>query len=126
MANAFTLTADGTSRVLAVFNHAGRAFDSAVLDLCRDDLGQCDFDEVDEADSQGLIVVGPSGIGNISALADLCLGLPGTEFATSGVNRLTRDGLKRHFRKATDGTSVNLTIPRRSAGFVTLTFHEVR
>ena len=50
MANAFTLTADGTSRVLAVFNHAGRAFDSAVLDLCRDDLGQCDFDEVDEAD----------------------------------------------------------------------------
>ena len=114
MANAFTLTADGTSRVLAVFNHAGRAFDSAVLDLCRDDLDQCDFDEVDEADSQGLIVVGA------------CLGLPGTEFATSGVNRLTRDGLKRHFRKAPDGTSVNLTIPRRSAGFVTLTFHEVR
>jgi len=108
MANAFTLTADGTSRVLAVFNHAGRAFDSAVLDLCRDDLGQCDFDEVDEADSQGLIVVGSERL-----------------FA-SGPTRLTRDGLKRHFRKATDGTSVNLTVPRRSAGFVTLTFHEVR
>ena len=105
MANAFTLTADGTSRVLAVFNHAGRAFDSAVLDLCRDDLGQCDFDEVDEADSQGLIVVGSEG---------------------SRAGRLTRDGLKRHFRKAADGTSVNLTVPRRSAGFVTLTFHEVR
>ena len=105
MANAFTLTADGTSRVLAVFNHAGRAFDSAVLDLCRDDLGQCDFDEVDEADSQGLIVVGSEG---------------------SRSGRLTRDGLKRHFRKAPDGTSVRLTIPRRSAGFVTLTFHEVR
>ena len=105
MANAFTLTADGTSRVLAVFNHAGRAFDSAVLDLCRDDLDQCDFDEVDEADSQGLIVLDREG---------------------SRINRLTRDGLKRHFRKAPDGTSVNLTIPRRSAGFVTLTFHEVQ
>ena len=110
MANAFTLTADGTSRVLAVFNHAGRAFDSAVLDLCRDDFGQCDFDEVDEADERGLIV----------------LGLPGTAFETSRVDRLTRDGLRRHFRKAPDGTSVNLTVPRRSAGFVTLTFHEVR
>ena len=110
MANAFTLTADGTSRVLAVFNHVGRAFDSAVLDLCRDDFDQCDFDEVDEADEQGLIV----------------LGLPGTAFETSPVDRLTRDGLKRHFRKARDGTSVNLTIPRRSAGFVTLTFHEVQ
>ena len=105
MANAFTLTADGTSRVLAVFNHLGRAFDSAVLDLCRDDFDQCDFDEVDEADSQGLIVLDREG---------------------SRINRLTRDGLKRHFRKAPDGTSVNLTIPRRSAGFVTLTFHEVR
>ena len=105
MANAFTLTADGTSRVLAVFNHAGRAFDSAVLDLCRDDFDMCDFDEVDEADSQGLIVLGRDG---------------------SRADRLTRDGLKRHFRKAPDGTSVNLTIPRRSAGFVTLTFHEVR
>ena len=105
MANAFTLTADGTSRVLAVFNHAGRAFDSAVLDLCRDDLGQCDFDEVDEADDQGLIVLDREG---------------------SRASRLTRDGLKHHFRKATDGTSVNLTVPRRSAGFVTLTFHEVR
>ena len=110
MANAFTLTADGTSRVLAVFNHLGRAFDSAVLDLCRDDFDQCDFDEVDEADNQGLIV----------------LGLPGTAFETSRVDRLTRDGLRRHFRKAPDGTSVRLTIPRRSAGFVTLTFHEVR
>ena len=110
MANAFTLTADGTSRVLAVFNHAGRAFDSAVLDLCRDDFGQCDFDEVSEADERGLIV----------------LGLPGTAFETSRVDRLTRDGLRRHFRKAPDGTSVNLTVPRRSAGFVTLTFHEVR
>ena len=50
MANAFTLTADGTSRVLAVFNDVQRAFDSAVLDLCRDDFDQCDFDEVDEAD----------------------------------------------------------------------------
>ena len=110
MANAFTLTADGTSRVLAVFNHLGRAFDSAVLDLCRDDFGQCDFDEVDEADDQGLIV----------------LGLPGTAFEASPVDRLTRDGLKRHFRKAPDGTSVRLTIPRRSAGFVTLTFHEVQ
>ena len=110
MANAFTLTADGTSRVLAVFNHAGRAFDSAVLDLCRDDFDQCDWDEVSEADEQGLIV----------------LGLPGTAFETSPVNRLTRDGLKRHFRKAPDGTSVRLTVPRRSAGFVTLTFHEVR
>ena len=39
MANAFTLTADGTTRVLAVFNNLGRAFDSAVLDLCRDDFG---------------------------------------------------------------------------------------
>ena len=105
MANAFTLTADGTSRVLAVFNHLGRAFDSAVLDLCRDDFDQCDFDEVDEADSQGLIVLGRDG---------------------SRADRLTRDGLKRHFRKAPDGTSVRLTIPRRSAGFVTLTFHEVR
>ena len=105
MANAFTLTADGTSRVLAVFNHLGRAFDSAVLDLCRDDFGQCDFDEVDEADEQGLIVLGRDG---------------------SRAARLTRDGLKRHFRKAPDGTSVNLTVPRRSAGFVTLTFHEVR
>ena len=105
MANAFTLTADGTSRVLAVFNHAGRAFDSAVLDLCRDDFGQCDFDEVDEADERGLIVLGRDG---------------------SRADRLTRDGLRRHFRKAPDGTSVNLTVPRRSAGFVTLTFHEVR
>ena len=105
MANAFTLTADGTSRVLAVLNHLGRAFDSAVLDLCRDDFDQCDFDEVDEADSQGLIVLGRDG---------------------SRADRLTRDGLKRHFRKAPDGTSVRLTIPRRSAGFVTLTFHEVR
>ena len=105
MANAFTLTADGTSRVLAVFNHLGRAFDSAVLDLCRDDFDQCDFDEVDEADNQGLIVLDREG---------------------SRINRLTRDGLKRHFRKAPDGTSVRLTIPRRSAGFVTLTFHEVR
>ncbi len=105
MANAFTLTADGTSRVLAVFNNLGRAFDSAVLDLCRDDFDMCDFDEVDEADSQGLIVLGRDG---------------------SRADRLTRDGLKRHFRKAPDGTSVNLTIPRRSAGFVTLTFHEVR
>jgi len=105
MANAFTLTADGTSRVLAVFNHLGRAFDSAVLDLCRDDFGQCDFDEVDEADDQGLIVLDSEG---------------------SRINRLTRDDLKRHFRKAPDGTSVRLTIPRRSAGFVTLTFHEVR
>ncbi len=105
MANAFTLTADGTSRVLAVFNNLGRAFDSAVLDLCRDDFDMCDFDEVDEADSQGLIVLGRDG---------------------SRADRLTRDGLKRHFRKAPDGTSVNLTIPRQSAGFVTLTFHEVR
>ena len=105
MANAYTLTADGTSRVLAVFNHLGRAFDSAVLDLCRDDFDQCDFDEVDEADSQGLIVLGRDG---------------------SRTDRLTRDGLKRHFRKAPDGTSVRLTIPRQSAGFVTLTFHEVR
>ena len=105
MANAFTLTADGTSRVLAVFNHAGRAFDSAVLDLCRDDFDQCDFDEVDEADSQGLIVLGRDG---------------------SRAGRLTSDGLKRHFRKAPDGTSVRLTIPRRSAGAVSLTFHEVR
>ena len=105
MANAFTLTADGTSRVLAVFNDVQRAFDSAVLDLCRDDFDQCDFDEVDEADDQGLIVLDSEG---------------------SRINRLTRDGLKRHFRKAPDGTSVNLTIPRRSAGFVTLTFHEVR
>ena len=105
MANAFTLTADGTSRVLAVFNHVGRAFDSAVLDLCRDDFDQCDFDEVDEADNQGLIVLGRDG---------------------SRSDRLTRDDLKRHFRKATDGTSVNLTIPRQSAGFVTLTYHEVR
>ena len=105
MANAFTLTADGTSRVLAVFNNLGRAFDSAVLDLCRDDFDMCDFDEVDEADNQGLIVLGRDG---------------------SRADRLTRDGLKRHFRKAPDGTSVNLTIPRRSAGFVTLTFHEVR
>jgi len=105
MANAFTLTADGTSRVLAVFNHLGRAFDSAVLDLCRDDFDQCDFDEVDEADDQGLIVLDREG---------------------SRIDRLTRDDLKRHFRKAPDGTSVNLTIPRRSAGFVTLTFHEVR
>ena len=112
MANAFTLTADGTSRVLAVFNHAGRAFDSAVLDLCQPTQPgeHVDWDEVDEADEQGLIV----------------LGLPGTAFETSRVNRLTRDGLKRHFRKAPDGTSVNLTVPRRSAGFVTLTFHEVR
>ena len=106
MANAFTLTADGTSRVLAVFNHLGRAFDSAVLDLCRDDFDQCDFDEVDEADSQGLIVLGRD--------------------RSRDDSRLTRDGLKRHFRKAPDGTSVRLTIPRRSAGFVTLTFHEVR
>ena len=105
MANAFTLTADGTSRVLAVFNHLGRAFDSAVLDLCRDDFGQCDFDEVDEADDQGLIVLDREG---------------------SRIDRLTRDDLKRHFRKAPDGTSVRLTIPRRSAGFVTLTFHEVQ
>jgi len=105
MANAFTLTADGTSRVLAVFNNLGRAFDSAVLDLCRDDFDMCDFDEDDEADSQGLIVLGRDG---------------------SRADRLTRDGLKRHFRKAPDGTSVNLTIPRQSAGFVTLTFHEVR
>lgn len=105
MANAFTLTADGTSRVLAVFNNLGRAFDSAVLDLCRDDFDMCDFDEVDEADSQGLIVLGRDG---------------------SRADRLTRDGLKRHFRKAPDGTSVRLTVPRRSAGFVTLTFHEVR
>ena len=105
MANAFTLTADGTSRVLAVFNDARRAFDSAVLDLCRDDFDQCDFDEVDEADSQGLIVLDREG---------------------SRINRLTRDGLKRHFRKASDGTSVRLTIPRQSAGAVTLTFHEVR
>ena len=105
MANAFTLTADGTSRVLAVFNHLGRAFDSAVLGLCRDDFDQCDFDEVDEADNQGLIVLGRDG---------------------SRSDRLTRDDLKRHFRKATDGTSVNLTIPRQSAGFVTLTYHEVR
>lgn len=105
MANAFTLTADGTSRVLAVFNNLGRAFDSAVLDLCRDDFDMCDFDEVDEADSQGLIVLGRDG---------------------SRADRLTRDGLRRHFRKAPDGTSVNLTIPRQSAGFVTLTFHEVR
>ena len=105
MANAFTLTADGTSRVLAVFNHLGRAFDSAVLDLCRDDFDQCDFDEVDEADSQGLIVLDRDG---------------------SRADRLTRDDLKRHFRKATDGTSVRLTIPRQSAGAVTLTFHEVR
>ena len=105
MANAFTLTADGTSRVLAVFNDARRAFDSAVLDLCRDDFDQCDFDEVDEADSQGLIVLGRDG---------------------SRADRLTRDGLKRHFRKAPDGTSVRLTIPRRSAGAVSLTFHEVR
>ncbi len=105
MANAFTLTADGTSRVLAVFNNLGRAFDSAVLDLCRDDFDMCDFDEVDEADSHGLIVLGRDG---------------------SRADRLTRDGLKRHFRKAPDGTSVNLTIPRQSAGFVTLTFHEVR
>ena len=105
MANAFTLTADGTSRVLAVFNNLGRAFDSAVLDLCRDDFDMCDFDEVDEADSQGLIVLGRDG---------------------SRADRLTRDGLKRHFRQAPDGTSVNLTIPRRSAGFVTLTCHEVR
>jgi hypothetical protein len=105
MANAFTLTADGTSRVLAVFNDARRAFDSAVLDLCRDDFDQCDFDEVDEADNQGLIVLDREG---------------------SRINRLTRDGLKRHFRKASDGTSVRLTIPRRSAGAVTLTFHEVR
>ena len=105
MANAFTLTADGTSRVLAVFNHLGRAFDSAVLDLCRDDFDQCDFDEVDEADDQGLIVLDREG---------------------SRIDRLTRDDLKRHFRKAPDGTSVRLTIPRRSAGFVTLTFHEVR
>ena len=106
MANAFTLTADGTSRVLAVFNNLGRAFDSAVLDLCRDDFDMCDFDEIDEADSQGLIVLGRDGSRDDS--------------------RLTRDGLKRHFRKAPDGTSVNLTIPRQSAGFVTLTFHEVR
>jgi|TARA_R110000824_G_scaffold386356_1_gene581261 hypothetical protein len=105
MANAFTLTADGTSRVLAVFNHLGRAFDSAVLDLCRDDFDQCDFDEVDEADSQGLIVLDRDG---------------------SRADRLTRDDLKRHFRKAVDGTSVRLTIPRQSAGAVTLTFHEVR
>ena len=105
MANAFTLTADGTSRVLAVFNHLGRAFDSAVLDLCRDDFDQCDFDEVDEADSQGLIVLDSEG---------------------SHVGRLTRDDLKRHFRTAADGTSVRLTIPRRSAGAVSLTFHEVR
>ena len=105
MANAFTLTADGTSRVLAVFNDARRAFDSAVLDLCRDDFDQCDFDEVDEADNQGLIVLDREG---------------------SRINRLTRDGLKRHFRKASDGTSVRLTIPRQSAGAVTLTFHEVR
>ena len=105
MANAFTLTADGTSRVLAVFNHLGRAFDSAVLDLCRDDFDQCDFDEVDEADSQGLIVLDRDG---------------------SRADRLTRDDLKRHFRKATDGTSVRLTIPRQSAGAVTLTVHEVR
>jgi len=111
MANAFTLTADGTSRVLAVFNHLGRAFDSAVLDLCRDDFDQCDFDEVDEADSQGLIVLGRDGSRAPRGFPDL---------------RLTRDDLKRHFRKAPDGTSVNLTIPRRSAGFVTLTFHEVR
>ena len=105
MANAFTLTADGTSRVLAVFNHVGRAFDSAVLDLCRNDFDQCDFDEVDEADSHGLIVLGRDG---------------------SHIGRLTRDDLKRHFRIATDGTSVRLTIPRRSAGAVSLTFHEVR
>jgi len=105
MANAFTLTADGTSRVLAVFNHAGRAFDSAALALCRDDFDQCDWDEVDEADEQGLVVLDREG---------------------SRAARLTRDGLKRHFRKAPDGSSVNLTIPRRSAGFVTLTFHEVR
>ena len=107
MANAFTLTADGTSRVLAVFNHAGRAFDSAVLDLCQPTQPgeHVDWDEVDEADEQGLIVLGRDG---------------------SRAARLTRDGLKRHFRKAPDGTSVNLTVPRRSAGFVTLTFHEVR
>ena len=105
MANAFTLTADGTSRVLAVFNHLGRAFDSAVLDLCRDDFDQCDFDEVDEADNQGLIVLGRDG---------------------SRVDRLTRDDLKRHFRSAADGASVRLTIPRQSAGAVSLTFHEVR
>jgi hypothetical protein len=36
------------------------------------------------------------------------------------------NGLRSLFRKAPDGTSVNLTIPRRSAGFVTVTFHEVR
>ena len=105
MANAFTLTADGTSRVLAVFNHAGRAFDSAALALCRDDFDQCDFDEVDEADDQGLIVLDREG---------------------SLIDRLTRDDLKRHFRKAPDGTSVRLTIPRRSAGAISLTFHEVR
>ena len=105
MANAFTLTADGTSRVLAVFNDARRAFDSAVLDLCRDDFDQCDFDEVDEADDQGLIVLDREG---------------------SRIDRLTRDDLKRHFRKAPDGTSVRLTIPRRSAGAISLTFHEVR
>ena len=105
MANAFTLTADGTSRVLAVFNNLGRAFDSAVLDLCRDDFDQCDFDEVDEADDQGLIVLDREG---------------------SLIDRLTRDDLKRHFRKAPDGTSVRLTIPRRSAGAISLTFHEVR
>ena len=107
MANAFTLTADGTSRVLAVFNHAGRAFDSAVLDLCQPTQPgeHVDWDEVDEADEQGLIVVGRDG---------------------SRTDRLTRDGLRSLFRKAPDGTSVNLTIPRRSAGFVTVTFHEVR
>ena len=105
MANAFTLTADGAVPVLAVFNHAGRAFDAAVLDLCRDDFDQCDFDEVDEADNQGLIVLDREG---------------------SRIDRLTRDDLKRHFRKAPDGTSVRLTIPRRSAGAVSLTFHEVR
>ena len=105
MANAFTLTADGTSRVLAVFNHVGRAFDSAVLDLCRDDFDQCDFDEVDEADSQGLIVLDSEG---------------------SQIDRLTRDDIKRHFRSAADGASVRLTIPRQSAGAVSLTFHEVR
>ena len=105
MANAFTLTADGTSRVLAVFNDVQRAFDSAVLDLCRDDFDQCDFDEVDEADDQGLIVLDREG---------------------SRIDRLTRDDLKRHFRKAPDGTSVRLTIPRRSAGAISLTFHEVR
>ena len=126
MANAFTLTADGTSRVLAVFNHLGRAFDSAVLDLCRDDFGQCDFDEVDEADSQGLIVVGSDGSRTNRLTQQIAPGQHTRQINVSPRQRLTRDGLKRHFRNAPDGTSVNLTIPRQSAGFVTLMFHEVR